>query len=111
MGHREWGGMYLGTERDQRACLTWFASFVPEEWGLPLKSDVQEEVDTGRETAIRALFRLPGGELKEAVRTKGGRTWTVRLQSASPGILRGWRPSDRTAISMGPSSPKTGSTR
>jgi hypothetical protein len=89
MGKREWTGMYCTGERHQMACLSWFQPVVPEAWGLPVAADVQEDVDTGRETAIRALFILPSGKLMEAFRSRVTNRNIVTLRPASPNIIKG----------------------
>jgi hypothetical protein len=86
---REWTSVYCVGERHQLACLAWFRPFVPEAWGLPIAADIEEDVDTGRETAMRALFRLSDGRLKEALRRKTSRSIKVTIRDASPGILKG----------------------
>lgn len=96
MARKEWTGVYCVGERHQTACLSWFKPFVPASWGLPIAADIQEDVDTGRETAIRALFRLSDGTLKEAIRRKSGGKITVITRGASQAICN--TPSARFAI-------------
>lgn len=88
MNRREWVSMVCQGERHQQACLSWFKPFVPDDWGLPIAADVQEDVNTGRETAVRALFKLADGQLKEAVRRMNARSTKIVLRNASPAILK-----------------------
>lgn len=88
MGRREWCSMICDNERDQLACLSWFKPLVPEEWGMPIAADVEEDIETGRDTAIRALFRTEDGKMKEAVRRTSGRNVTISFKSASASILQ-----------------------
>lgn len=96
MSRREWVSACCDTERHRVACLSWFKPFVPESWGLPIAADIQEDVETGRETAIRALFVLADGSRKEAVRRKSRGSVTYITRSASPAICN--TPSARHAL-------------
>jgi len=88
---RYWGSVVCDNDRSKANVLSWFKPFVPETWGLPLKCDGQEDSETGRETAIRALFRLPDGRLKEAVRKMNARNIVYITRDATPAILKDWR--------------------
>lgn len=88
MGKRLWGGVVCDTPKSREAVLSWFRPLVPDAWGLPIYAQLQEDVDTGRETAMRALFLLPDGALKEAYRALSRNSWRLKVSNASPGLLK-----------------------
>lgn len=92
MARYEWCGVSCRGDFGERVA-SWFRPFVPEAWGPAIKADVQEDVNTGDEGAMRALFRLPDGSLKEAVRRRQRSRGTVTITTRSPSaaILKGFR--------------------
>jgi hypothetical protein len=82
--------MCCNGDRDFEAIRSWFHPLVGADW-TPLRADVQIEVETDRETALRALFRRPDGSLREVIRRKGIRSFSIKAQRPSPSILRGFR--------------------
>jgi hypothetical protein len=83
----EWCGVCCPSERDHTAINSWFRRFLPEAWGAPLYAEILIEIETDKEKAIRALYRLPDGRLKEARINFNTRGRTYRMSDATPGIL------------------------
>lgn len=96
MSRREWSSVYCDGDKASSAVLSWFKPYVPGSWGPPIAADIQTEIETDRETAMRALFRLADGTLKEAIRRRSRNAVTVTTRPASPAICN--TPSARHAI-------------
>lgn len=91
MSRREWMGAVCEGERSKAAIRSWFKLIVTDDWEGPFKADVQSDIETDRTTAIRALFRTPGGQLREAYRRFGVRTSTFGTRPPTPAILKDFR--------------------
>lgn len=102
MKTREWGGVVCDNERSRSNVHSWLKVIVPDAWGLPLKADVLEDINTGRELGMRALYRRPDGKLMEVQRRRGsGRTVTLSTKAATPSILKDYRPPADQSASEG----------
>lgn len=83
----EWGGVCCESERDHAAINSWFGRFLPQDWGAPLCAEILTDIETDREKAIRALYRLPNGRFKEARVNFNANGRTYRMSDATPGIM------------------------
>lgn len=86
-----WGGVVCDNERSRQAVHSWFAPMIGDRWGLPVKCDVQEHLDTGAEGSIRALYITPEGDQKEVIRKRLSRSVKYHIRNASPAILAGYQ--------------------
>lgn len=92
MSKWRWTSVCCENERERQSVHSWLALIAGDKWGLPLKCDIQEHLETGAEGTIRALYQTPDGRMKEVHRKRLARTVSYRVRDATPAILADYRP-------------------
>ena len=78
----EWIGVSLHTDGDRDACRSWF---VGMDCGLegPIKANILTRIEDDAELKLRALFRAKDGSLKELIRTRNSRGFSITVKPAT----------------------------